>query len=603
MADPTNVNKAMPAAPTVGTLLAHPCRNFNILGVTTLHDPKDGRQKIVLSSFAAGSTGKLIFIDAENGAGEEIMLPGDEGAWALYNLDDQRLLVGTCARSGYLHALELADREWLEPLRDPNETYIWNLCRGSNGLVYGGTYNGCVLLRYDPTSHRLDNVGRASPNKDNLYSRYVYSEIPGKILVACGMAEMHLTLYDLATGAFERFGPAHAQVKQISADHLWVEAGDTMTCYATRTLAEVPLDQAPLPEPLPAPYSGSRHEQPLGDGRIYATRGQEYYIFSPTASAGEPLPPLAAIPTERPPTRVHTLIADSQGKLWGASGFGQTIFSYDPDSGTMWNSHVVCDQGGEVYGMAFSGQRLFMSAYSGGDHIVYDPALPWEQVSNHNPRTLQSVFPDYIRPEGRSVIGPDGHFWTGWLARYGVYGGAISRVDVDTLEVTVWKELVPEQAVMAIAADTQYLYFTTGGAGNGLPSKEEPFAFGVLSSDGSLLHQHLFPKGRHPGQIVTSPAQTGASTQGSVIVAVDDELWPFDPQHFTWGEAFPVGTGVNCLLALAEGGILVFAAENLWRLAAGQLTSLGTLPGPVRAATQAPDGRIYFAAGTGVYQL
>src|SRR5690606_23301044 len=135
--------------------------------------------------------------------------------------------------------------------------------RGSDGLVYGGTYNGCVLLRYDPQNHRLDNVGRASPNRDNLYSRYVYSEIPGKILIACGMAEMHLTLYDLATGTFERFGPANAQVKQITPDHLWIETPDAITCYATQTLTEVPLSQAPLPEPQPRPYSGFRHEQPL----------------------------------------------------------------------------------------------------------------------------------------------------------------------------------------------------------------------------------------------------------------------------------------------------------------------------------------------------
>lgn len=592
---------------TLGQLLAHPCRNFNILGVTTLQDPLDGRQKVVLSSFAAGSTGKLIFIDTESGEGEAITLPGDEGAWALYNLDNQRLLVGTCARSGYLHALELAERRWLEPLRDPNETYIWNLCRGSDGLIYGGTYNGCVLLRYDPASHRLENVGRASSNVDNLYSRYVYSEIPGKILISCGMAETHLTLYDLATGQFERFGPPNAQVKAITADRLWVETPDGLTCYATQTLNEIPLDQSPLPEPTPRPYQGAGHEVPLGDGRVFVTRGQEYYIYSPAddSSAGNK-PPLHPIPTERPPTRVHTLIADAQGKLWGASGFGQTIFSYNPDTGEMWNSQVVCDGGGEVYGMVFCGDRLFMSAYSGGDHVVYDPRLPWDQVGNVNPRTLQSVAPAYIRPEGRSVLGPDGHVWTGWMARYGVYGGAISRVHVETLDVTTWENLVPAQTVMALAADDRYLYFTTGGAANGLPPKKEPFAFCVLSTDGEILCQHRFAEGRHPGRIATSPTPSSAAgqdKQGQVFVAVDDELWPFDPANFTWGEPIAIGAPVDCLLSLSTGDLLVFAGDRLWRLAAGQLTELGLLPGSVRTATQAPDGRIYFAVGTGVYRL
>jgi hypothetical protein len=595
---------------TLGTWLAQPCRNFNILGATTFQDPQDGREKVVLSTFAAGATGKLIFIDPDNGTGEAIPLPDDEGAWALYNLDNQRLLVGTCARAGYLHVLELADREWLTPLRDPHETYIWNLCRGSDGYIYGGTYPGCVLLRYDPRHHRLDNIGRASTNVRNLYSRYVYGDVPGSILIACGMDELHLTRYDLVSGEFTRFGPPHAQVKQITPDFLWVEHDWATTCYATQTLAEIPLAQAPLPAPPHIPYSGTRHEVSLRDGRSFATRGQEYYLHASTLRTGtlhtgtphtvtshtvQARPPLYAIPTERPPTRIHTLLSDAQGTLWGSSAFGQTIFSYDPDSGTLWNSHTVCDQGGEVYGMVFVDHRLFMAAYSGGDHVVFDPQAPWDQVTNVNPRTLQSVAPAYIRPEGRSVVGPDGHVWTGWMARYGLYGGAISRVNVATLEVTLWENLVSAQALMWIAADANYLYFTTGGAANGLPLKEEPFAFCVLSTAGEIVHQHTFAAGRKPGRI--------AAAAGSIYVAVDNELWPFTPSTLTWGQPHAVNAAITSLLPLAKGALLIFAGQNVWRLVGDQLVELGQLPGPVGAATQTPGGRVFVASGIDLYHL
>ena len=90
--------------------IGDPCRNFNILGSTTLIDPVDGREKVVLSNFAAGGTGNLIFLDPDTGEGEAIPLPGDEGAWAVLNLDNETLLVGTCPRSGYLHRLDLASR-------------------------------------------------------------------------------------------------------------------------------------------------------------------------------------------------------------------------------------------------------------------------------------------------------------------------------------------------------------------------------------------------------------------------------------------------------------------------------------------------------------
>lgn len=615
----------------VGELLAHPCRNFNILGATTLRDPKSSKREstgqdigetVVLSNFAAGATGNLIFIDPESGTSEAIELPADDGAWALHNLDDRVLLVGTCPTGGYLHALELVERRWRTPLRDSHETYIWNLCRGDDGYIYGGTYPGCVLLRYDPRTHRLENVGRASSNADNLYSRYVYAEIPGHILIACGMAEMHLSLYNLESGKFSRFGPDKAQVKHITPDHLWVETPDARYCYTTASIAqgdpvEVSLDQMPVPQPLPQPYAGIRHDlEMVASGKRFAVRGQEYFVAPIQTEPYQQPPPLIDIPTPRPPTRIHTLISDAQGTLWGSSGFGQTIFSYNPQTDSTWNSNTVCDSGGEVYGMAFKDERLFLAAYSGGDHIVYDPSQPWDQVSNHNPRTLQSAAPAHIRPEGRSIIGPDGNFWTGWMARYGVYGGAISRVHTETLRVSLWEDFTSQQPVMALSADDRYLYITTGGAGNGLPPKTEPFTFAVLicpKDDASpetapaLVHAHQFPSGRKPGRIATrvntNREEAKQTVSHSVMVAVDDELWPFDPQQLVWGDPMQMDAPIGCLLTLANSDCLIFTGESLWRQTPDYCTRVGNLPGPVQTATQTPDGSVYFAVGTGLYRL
>jgi hypothetical protein len=166
--------------------LCDPCRNFCILGAITIRDPKDDREKVVLSSFVSGGTGGLVFIDPETQLGEWIELPGDEGAWALLSLDDKKLLVGTCGLKGYLHCLDLTSRTWAEPLRNENETYIWNLVQGSDGMVYGGTWPGCVLLQYDPEKHVLKNMGKMSRHSGNMYSRTVWS-VRNYIFINCGM--------------------------------------------------------------------------------------------------------------------------------------------------------------------------------------------------------------------------------------------------------------------------------------------------------------------------------------------------------------------------------------------------------------------------------
>ena len=109
---------------------------------------------IVLSSFVAGGIGEVVIIDPESGEGETIQIPGDNGAWALLNYKDEKLLVGTCGTYGYLHCLELKTREWKPSLRVEGISYIWDLALASDGKVYGGTYPGCVLLQYDPDLHQ-----------------------------------------------------------------------------------------------------------------------------------------------------------------------------------------------------------------------------------------------------------------------------------------------------------------------------------------------------------------------------------------------------------------------------------------------------------------
>jgi hypothetical protein len=574
--------------------LGQPCRNFQILGIAKFADPRDGREKVVLSNFAAGATGCLVFIDPDTGAGESIALPGDHGAWAVLNLDDEKLLVGTCAQYGYLHCLDLRTRQWAAPLRDPQEQYIWNLCLGSDGLVYGGTWPGCVLLRYDPVRQVLENMGRVSDHAGNMYSRTVYGGIPGHILISCGCEDPHLALWHMDICQARRFGRPGAAVKEITSEFVCTETQGELDFYDVSNLAVLDRDLAARLSPPPtARYAGMSLSVGLRDGRALATRGQEYYLDA----GGAQRPALVPIPAPRPATRIHTLTADPQGRIWGSAGFGQTIFCYDPAKGQEWNSQVVCDNGGEVYGMAFAGDRLFMAAYSGGDHIVYDPGQPWNQLDNLNPRTLEPVGPALIRPSAKSLIGPDGNFWTGWMAQYGTYGGGLSRVDVRTLAVTSWYDPVPGQAVISLAADEQHLYFVTGGQANGLPTKEQALHFVVWSpAEGPVWRKH-FPQG--------SLLRRVAALRGCVLLAVDDRIEIFDPVDMHFESSLSLEEPCHYLAALRAGWVAAFCGTKLWAVdpVQGTQSCLGELPGQVDAAAVTPQGEVYCAVGTELCRL
>lgn len=576
-------------------LLGQPCRNFQILGIGSFSDPRDGGEKVVLANFAAGATGNIVLIDPTTGEGEDLALPGDNGAWAVLNYRDEKLLIGTCGQYGYLHCLDLKSRQWAAPLRDEKEQYIWNLCLGDDGMVYGGTYPGCVLLRYDPERHTLENLGRVSEVEGNLYSRMVYSGIPGHILITCGYAEAHLALWDIRTRKARPFGKPGATVREVGADFICTQVGEELAFYDLHTLE--PLGQD-LRHRLksggpPSRYQGMSFSIQLKDGRHLCTRGQEYYLDD----GGAERPDLRPIPAPRPATRIHTLCADAQGKIWGSAGFGQTVFHFDPQTGEQWNSQVVCDAGGEVYGMAFAGESLFMACYSGGDHVVYEPAQPWNQVDHLNPRPLRPAGPELIRPSAKSVIGPDGHFWTGWMAKYGSYGGGLSRVEVNTLEVEIWADPVGPQALMGLAADQQYLYFITGGGANGLPAKQEPFCFVVWSPEKGLVWKREFPLG--------AALHSVGAVQGRVLVGVDNRLEIFAPQALAFVGQVELPGSCQLLTSLAWGKTAVFCGRQLWLVdllsASGELA--GELPGVIHAAVATTGGEVYCAGGTELYRL
>lgn len=582
------------------THVGQPCRNFNILGLITLIDPRDGREKVALSNFASGATGNLILIDPDSGAGESIPLPGDDGAWALLNLNDGRLLVGTCPRFGYLHSLDLRSRTWAEPLRDADELYIWNLVAGSDGKVYGGTWPGCRLLRYDPATHCLDNLGRVSDNPDNAYSRTVYA-LPGRLLVACGYADPHLSVWDIASDECRRFGKLGAVVREVNAQFVCVETDGALEFYDAHTLEPLVDDlRDALTPQRRSMLSAANWSIELRDGRLFVVRGQEYAI---EAAPGRPhtQPALMPIPAERPATRIHTLISDAQGRLWGSSAFGQTIFRYDPASGEVWNSQVVCDAGGEVCGMAFVGSRLFMAAYAGGDHIVYDPAEPWNQIDNVNPRALEPARPALIRPSGRSVIGPDAAFWSGWMAAYGVYGGGLSRVDPVTGAVQCWRDPVPGQAITGLTADEHRLYFITGGQANGLPEKTALLHCVAWSADGRILRERVYEAGARLRAI--------CATRAGVALAVDQRLELLDAETLTVVNSVALPSGCQLLLAWGDDGLAAFCGAQLLRvgLAHGEvalpMTAVCDLPGEVYAATFTPAGDLYFAHERDLYRL
>ena len=487
-----------------------PSKNFNVLGRITIKDPKDGKEKIALHTYSAAKCGMLVIIDPEYLTGESYETPGDFGAWALCQHDDA-LLIGTCPNSAFIYQFDLKSRTFRgEPAKAPGVTYIWTLEQASDGLIYGGTYAGCRLMKYDPASHTITDLGRVDPDENNWYSRRVLCSVPGKLFIECGYSTQRIFTYDLETKTFSRYYEDGCRIIYLTNDFVCVSDGNnecalldphtgnklydrSFKIRETDTLAK----SIPLFEKLLAEVNRTKDPRlaslnlPFGhkleNGDLVGFQGQEIYKLGKSAIE----PEFHKYPVEPPATSAFGVNVDEDGKIWGTSSFGMTAFCYDPKTGETFNTLDVSKSSGECYGVVPYCGKIYFTSYAGGEHIVYDTKEPWNMRASMNPKVVYTVAPAYIRPHTRSMTNGDGVIWTGWMAKYGTYGSAITRWDVNSGEITLFPDLIGENAIEAMTIYKDAILFVTVKSGNGLPSVHNaPKYLCKMSSEGKIVQKN-----------------------------------------------------------------------------------------------------------------
>ncbi len=564
-------------------LLGEPCRNFCFLGSIAVRDKKDGgKEKIVFSSFAAGETGVILIIDPETGEGESIALPSDSGAWALALQDEDTLLIGTCAQYGALHVFDIPSRTFTASFRTDSETYIWNLVKASDGRVYGGTYSGCVLVRYDHAKKELKKLGRLSDDPGNLYSRTVYPDDrgDGNIMIQCGYSSPCCVIYDIHAEKITASLPG--TLGGITRDA--VKVGDKV--YSRTGFTETAASDVEFTVPASAAA--------LSDGTLFAPSGQEYVLEK---DGRKEFHDFKVLP---PPTGILAFTAGEDGALRGGSGFGQTIFRFDPVTGEYANTKNVCTGGGEVYGMCVSGGKVYCTSYAGGDTTVYDPQLPWDQRGNKNPVTAASCgSAGLIRPTGFSTFGPDGKLWTGWQSSYGTYDGGITRFDPVSYEQKIWHNIVSEQCVDSLSAGEKYLYFTTGNSANGLRPREGALHLACIGTECEVIRDITYPEGETPNKPVFF--------NGKIYVPVTGPRPRVDVYDETLGESesFVYDDPVHALYVLPVTGALLAVCAHSCAVIGGDGSLLRKVhdSGISGRIAVTRDEKLYLASGSKIFRL
>lgn len=511
---------SLTSAATLFKPLGQPCRTFNVLASKVIKDP-GGKEWFVLSNSNETTGVELIFIDFQNNTAKKYTASAGSGAWLLNQVPGDRLIVGTYY-DGKLMVFDLKTMAFTKVIPFPGEEYFWTGALGGDGRLYGGTYPGGKLGALDLNSLTLEDCG--APGKPNLYCRTVAALPDGRLLCAFSTEKPVAKIYDPKSKAWSDL-PAH--MKHVTRTTTWNgyalavngwDSGKVGTNVAFKGDDLSPVDPLPFPTPpgdgntwaidiyLTTPdrlvirrgnalWRMNKGEKELtkifdqdlksgaitaaaSDGTLLGMRGQDYLIVKP----GETKATLVPIPVEAGPRPPHFIRDDGSGQLWGGPQFGQTLFHMSLATKKSINTGLVCNAGGEVYDVAFRNKKVYAVSYVGGDIIEYDPAQPWNQIENINPRTIAHLATrGYIRPVGGVQFGDDGKLYSGWMASYGKYGGAIAITDPDSGETKLIENPLGQQAASGLALDKDFLYVGTELHGNGLPNKpnEQP-QFGII---------------------------------------------------------------------------------------------------------------------------
>jgi len=609
--------------------LGQPCRAKNVLSGRIVTDRKTGREMLGMVDMNETTGAELLFVDFARNKGTKYHAPAGSGSWALNEVPGDRLVVGTFY-DGKFMVFDLKKMEFVKTIEFPGESYIWNLAMGNDGRIYGGTYGSGKLGALDLKTYEVEDLGNPAP--PNMYCRNVSALPDGRILCQFGEEKNTALIFDPGSKKFE---PVPKQLEGISSGLTWhgyFLAG--AKAFKGESLA--PVD---LPFPAPPADKGSwyvdtypstedrlilRQDNAIytyknGDsalrlvadlylhsgrllgasnnGNVIGIRGQDYFVLKP----GDKSLKLKRIPVESDPRPTHFLRCDEKGILWGGSTFGQTLCWLDPKTRKYENTSTISNAGGEVYDVAFHDGKVYSVAYVRGEVGMYDPGKPWDQLTNTNPKMIASLTGQgYIRPIAGVMVGPDGKLYSGWMAKYGTYGGAVAITDPETGETRLIENPLGKMAVSGLAVDEKYAYVGTDLNGNGLPSQKGISAkFGMIElATGKVEFEQTSAEWTN----VMVPGYDGQS--GRAIVSVNWKLRLFDVKKREFIELPEDTPGYLCHSCVLRDGRLYYTSDKsivCLDVRTGKHEILAQAPAKSSNVALGPSGTVYFSSGPDVY--
>jgi outer membrane protein assembly factor BamB len=534
----------------------------------------------------------LVQVDPDTSEARQFNAPQGPGAWALIAGPDEKIYLGTWDGGLILRFDPKQPDKGIEVVGKPSATedYLWQFDTGKDGKLYACTYPNAKLVSFDPKTGVMEDLGRMHPTE--MYARSLAVGPNGKVYVGIGTAKGDLVVFDPETRQHRSLLPEGLQGAKG-----WSTVGTSRRsdgqAYAEFGPNLMRLDDGTATIVKSAP---ERRLPRLRDGRELAAFGRG------TFSLKDPHTGQVAARTFQYPggagDQLFTVGAGPSNCVYGSTVMPLEVFRFDPAVGRSEDLGEM--PGGEVYSMLKHQQKLYLCYYGGSVMSLYDPAKPfWKfgTTADCNPVSFGGVGDGHLRPRAM-IRGPGDLIYIGSEPPYGQLGGALGVWDPQQNKtIENYRHIITNQSIASLAWEPKSGLIFGGsanvGGGGSRPVEAEAkfFAFDPKQK------KKVFESALVPGA-AKYPAT--CAMNGKVFTTVGNKLFQFDPQGMRVVKTVVLpgaqteislgqhGTGK--MVGLTSKGVYVVDVEM------GELVHTAAAPVPVGCGFALMDDMVYFGS-------
>ncbi|MFA7006496.1 MAG: hypothetical protein WC429_20810, partial [Verrucomicrobiia bacterium] len=460
-----------PAADTSFTFedLGEPVRVRELTMQLVTREPEGGF--MAWSTYGASDKRALVGVRLDNGELTWVDLTRFGGTHIqVIQADDGNLYV-YCGSPGHFLKYDVAKRE-LTDLGVPAKpaSYWLGNAVGPDGKFYVGAYPQACLVRCDPSTGKVENLGRLPDDPKQFYLLYPAVSTDNVIYCPVGLHHRELWAVDAATGTKKQILPP-ALTKAQGAPRVWLAADGRVygesgsakfRCHPDR----IEINETKPPAPRKPLVAGDKIVGSINAaGKLALTDVKTRKIT------------LLQTRYEGAPRSIFSVSCERDGKIYGGTFSPAITFCYDTRSGKLTDLGRLSTAPIQVYDTLNHPSGLFLSSYMLASVDFFDPARPIKKPDN--PRRIVTVT-GQERP-AQLTCGPDGMIYTGTFPSKGRLGGALVRVNPNDFSSKVWVNVITNQSIFSLAAVPElgglFCSSSIRGGSSAIPTEKEAFVF------------------------------------------------------------------------------------------------------------------------------